>query len=192
MLKLKKGEESMKLALKNVIILSCIILLSNTLLAEGLTLKSKDISGQISLNQVFNGFGCNGKNISPQLQWSNTPKGTKSFAVTIYDPDAPTGSGWWHWVIFDIPKGTHQIVSNASALNRLPKGSIQSKTDFGKSEFGGACPPKGSQAHAYIATVYALDIEKLGLDKDANPALVGFMLNSHTIEKSSLIAYYKR
>jgi Raf kinase inhibitor-like YbhB/YbcL family protein len=182
----------MKFTLKNVIVLSCIVLFSNTLFAKGLTLKSTDMSGQISINQVFNGFGCSGKNISPQLKWYNAPKGTKSFAITIYDPDAPTGSGWWHWVVFDISKDTNQILSNASVLNILPKGTIQSKTDFGKNEFGGACPPKGSKAHQYIITIYALDVKNLGLDKNANPALVGFKLNYHLIEKSSIVAYYKR
>ncbi len=182
----------MKSTLKNVMVLSCIILFSNTLFAKGLTLKSGDMIGQISINQVFNGFGCTGKNISPQLEWNNAPKGTKSFAITIYDQDAPTGSGWWHWVVFDISKDTNQILSNASASNILPKGTIQSKTDFGKNEFGGACPPKSSKAHSYITTIYALDTEKLGLDKNANPALVGFMLNTHTIEKSSIVTYYQR
>ncbi|VAY86241.1 Phospholipid-binding protein [hydrothermal vent metagenome] len=182
----------MKIILKNIIILSCIVFIGDTLFAKGLTLKSKDMIGQISINQVFDGFGCRGKNISPQLEWSNAPKETKSFAITIYDPDAPTGSGWWHWVVFDISKTTNQILSNASALNKLPKGTIQSKTDFGKSKFGGACPPKGSKAHTYITTIYALDIEKLGLKKNTNPALVGFMLNSHTIEKSSIVTYYRR
>jgi Raf kinase inhibitor-like YbhB/YbcL family protein len=182
----------MKSILKYMIVSSCIILLGGTLLADGLTLKSKDMSGQVSIDQVFNGFGCMGKNISPELEWSNVPKGTKSFAITIYDPDAPTGSGWWHWVVFDIPKDTRRISSNASASNSLPKGSVQGRTDFGKNGFGGACPPKGDRAHAYIVTLYALDIQKLGLDKDASPALVGFMLNSHAIEKSSVIAYYKR
>lgn len=182
----------MKFTLKSVIVLSCVILFSNTVFAKGLTLKSGDMIGQISINQVFNEFGCSGKNISPQLEWYNAPKGTKSFAITIYDPDAPTGSGWWHWIVFDISKDTNQISSNASALNMLPKGTIQSKTDFGKNEFGGACPPKGDKAHSYITTIYALDVEKLGLDKNANPALVGYMLNLHTIEKSSIVTYYQR
>ena len=182
----------MKFTLKNVIVLSCIVLFSNTLFAKGLTLKSGDMIGQISVNQVFNGFGCTGKNISPQLEWNNAPKGTKSFAITIYDPDAPTGSGWWHWVVFDISKDTNQILSNASALNILPKDTIQSKTDFGKNKFGGACPPKGDRVHTYITTVYALDVEKLELDKNASSALVGYILNAHTIEKSSIVTYYKR
>ena len=182
----------MKFTLKSVLIFSCVTLLSTTLFAEGLTLKSKDMLGQISINQVFKGFGCNGKNISPQLEWSNAPKGTKSFAITIYDADAPTGSGWWHWIVFDISKDTHSISSNASSLNLLPEGSIQGKTDYGENKFGGACPPKGDRAHTYTTTIYALDIKTLGLDKNASSALVGYMLNAHTIEKSSIITYYKR
>ncbi len=182
----------MKFTVKNVIVLSCIVLLSSPLFAKGLTLISDDIKGQISLNQVFNGFGCTGKNISPQLKWQNAPKGTKSFAITIYDPDAPTGSGWWHWLVFNISKDTKSIPSNASALNILPKGSIQSKTDYGTYFFGGACPPKGDKFHSYITTIYALDTEKIELDKNASPALIGFFINSHTIEKSSIISYYKR
>lgn len=79
--------------------------------AESLTLKSKDMIGQISIYQIFNGFRCSGKNISPQLSWDNAPKEAKSFAVTVYDPDAPTGIGWWHWVRFDIPKETKKILS---------------------------------------------------------------------------------
>ncbi len=168
------------------------ILLSNFLLAQGLTLKSNDMFGQLSIEQVFNGFGCSGKNISPQLSWNQAPKGTKSFAITMHDPDAPTGSGWWHWVVFDIPSSVSDILKNASALGVLPKGSIESITDFGKSGFGGACPPKGDKAHQYIITLHALDTDRLGLDKNATPALVGFMLNSHTIEKSSIVAYFKR
>jgi len=182
----------MKLTYKNVIILFCIVFFNNTLVAKGLTLTSQDLIGQMSINQVFNGFGCSGKNMSPQLKWISSPIGTKSFAITIYDPDAPTGSGWWHWIIFDISKDVNQILTNASVLNILPKGVIQSKTDFGKNEFGGACPPKGSKAHAYITTIYALDIDRLGLDENTNPALVGYMINLHTIEKSSIVTYYKR
>jgi Raf kinase inhibitor-like YbhB/YbcL family protein len=182
----------MNSTLKKIFVLSCIILFSNTLFAEGLTLKSKDMIGQMSENQVFNGFGCTGKNISPALSWSNIPKGTKSFAITIYDPDAPTGSGWWHWVVFDISKDTNQILPNASALNTLPKGSIQGKSDYGKNKFGGVCPPKGDKPHTYITTVYALDVDKLGVNENSSSAIVGYMLNSHTIEKSSIITYYKR
>jgi len=162
--------------------------------AQEFTIKSDDLSGQLTELQVYSGFGCNGKNISPSLKWVNAPKNTESFAVTVYDPDAPTGSGWWHWVIFVIPSNINELKSDAGRIekNLAPKGSVQSITDFGKPGFGGACPPGGDKAHRYIFTVYALDTSKLNLDEKASPAMVGFFLNQHTIAKASLISYYKR
>lgn len=162
--------------------------------AQTFTLKSNELGGQATEQQVFNGFGCNGKNLSPQLFWENPPVGTKSFAVTIYDQDAPTGSGWWHWLIFDIPNTIKELKMGAGniSLNLSPNGSIQSITDFKTHGYGGPCPPEGSKAHRYVITVYALKTEKLGLDATANPALVGFMLEQNVIEKASLIIYYKR
>ena len=122
------------------------------------TLTSKDLGGQATIEEEFNGFGCSGKNESPQLSWINAPEGTKSFAVTIYDPDAPTGSGWWHWLVFDIPAHTNELVPNAGnvQLNLAPKGAIQSITDYGAKGYGGPCPPQGHGIHEYIITVYAL------------------------------------
>jgi Raf kinase inhibitor-like YbhB/YbcL family protein len=171
-------------------ILLSTVLSVGLMFAEGFTLKSDDISGQLSNDQVFNGFGCSGKNISPKLTWENAPKGTKSFAITAYDPDAPTGSGWWHWVVFDIPKDKMGLERGFG--NSEQKDIVQSITDFGKSGFGGACPPVGDKPHRYIFTIHALDVDKLGLDKNANAALVGFYLNSHTLAKSSVMAYYGR
>lgn len=161
---------------------------------QGFTLDSEDISGQLSEHQVYNAFGCSGNNISPHLSWHNAPRNTKSFAVTVYDPDAPSGSGWWHWLIFDIPEDITWLPRNAGDLmsNLAPLSSIQSITDFGMPGFGGACPPVGDKAHGYIFTVYALDIAKLGLTPNTPAAMVGFMLNQHTISKASLIAYYER
>jgi Raf kinase inhibitor-like YbhB/YbcL family protein len=162
--------------------------------AQEFTLKSDDLSGQLTETQVFSGFGCTGKNISPSLKWINAPKDTKSFAFTVYDPDAPTGSGWWHWVIFNISSGINELKADAGNLQKglAPKGSVQSVTDFGMPGFGGACPPEGDKPHRYIFTVYALKVEKLDLDEKALPALVGFFLNQHTIAKASLMAYYGR
>jgi len=162
--------------------------------AEGFALSSPDIDGQLSNKQVFSGFGCNGENISPKLSWKNAPKGTKSFAVTVYDPDAPTGSGWWHWVIFDIPNNIHSLKSNTGNIKTsiAPKGSIQSTTSYGQSGFGGACPPQGDNPHQYIFTVYALKIEKSGLKAGATPALVGFYLGQNMLAKASIVAYYSR
>lgn len=172
------------------------LLLSTGVLADELILSSPDIAqGQkLTEQQVFNGFGCTGVNQSPSLQWQGAPAGTKSFAVTVYDLDAPTGSGWWHWVVFDLPSTTNNLSRNAGSLdlNGLPKGAIQSRTDFGTAAFGGACPPKGDVPHRYIFTVWALDVEKLGPDANASAAMVGFMLNQHKLTSSTIEAWYHR
>ena len=168
------------------------ILTATTLMAGNFTLESNDIKGQLTKAQEFNSFGCSGENKSPELHWSNAPKETKSFALSIYDPDAPTGSGWWHWIVVNIPTKTTQIKTDASALKTLPKNSIETMTDFGASKFGGACPPKGDKAHAYVVTLYALDTDKLDVTAKSDSALVGYMIHSHTIEKASLISYYQR
>jgi Raf kinase inhibitor-like YbhB/YbcL family protein len=170
------------------------LLLSLNIQAQTFTLKSSELGGQATLQQVFGGFGCTGENISPQLSWENAPEGTKSFAVTMYDPDAPTGSGWWHWLAFDIPTNVKEFKSGAGSTKSklLPEGVIQSLTDYGTTGYGGPCPPEGHGFHTYILTVYALSTDKLGLDEKANPALVGYMINSNTIEKASIVVYYKR
>lgn len=161
--------------------------------AQTFTLKSNELGGQASSKQMANFNGCSGENISPQLFWENAPKDTKSFAVTIYDENAPTGSGWWHWLIFDIPSSVTELKSGAGNINgkSVPENAIQSKNDFGFLGYGGPCPPKGSGFHKYTVTVYALKVDKLGLDADANPPLAGFYLEQNVIEKSSLIFYSK-
>lgn len=162
--------------------------------AQTFTLKSADIGGQFTKKQEFNAFGCSGENISPQLSWENIPAGTKSFAVTVYDPDAPTGSGFWHWVVFDIPADVKELKSGAGDILKglAPKGAIQSVTNYGAKGFGGACPPVGHGQHQYIFTVHALKTDKLGLDENTNPAIVGYYLWQNTIAKASIIAYYNR
>ncbi len=163
-------------------------------LADEFTLKSSDIGEKISINQVYSGYGCTGKNISPALNWSNVPKNTRGFAVTLFDPDAPTGKGWWHWIIFNIPANVNALKAGAGDLqkNLAPEDSIQSQTDFGKAGYGGPCPPKGDKPHRYIFTVYALDRARLNLDKNALPAGVGFLLYQHTKAKASFISHYGR
>lgn len=166
---------------------------------EGFTLESDDISGQLTKAQVYKGYGCNGGNTSPALRWRNTPQGTKSFVVTVYNPDAPTGSGWWHWVIFNIPAHVTQLKRDAENLDKklTPAGSIQSVTDWGHPGFGGACPPKG-EYHSHVFNVYALDIKKAGMDPNnmldakSTPAMLGCLIADHIIAKASLVAYYQR
>jgi len=141
--------------------------------------------GRFGDAQVFSSFGCTGKNISPALHWKDAPIGTKSFAVTVYDPDAPTGSGWWHWIIFNVPANIDKLPENAGdpASGLAPKGSIQSRTDFGKPGYGGACPPVGDKPHRYHFTVYALDTGKIDLDADASGAMVGYYLNRTQLQR---------
>lgn len=158
------------------------------------TLSSKDVGGQATIEQVFDGFGCSGGNKSPELGWKNAPEGTRSFAITMYDPDAPTGSGWWHWVVFDIPASTHELPGGAGTpgMPGMPSGAVQSMTDFGSAGYGGPCPPPGHGAHRYIITVHALDVERLGLDAKAGAPMVGFNLDQHTLAKASILFYYGR
>ena len=180
---------------KSIFILTALIAFSSALFAQNtFTLSSTDLGGQATSSAEFNGFGCTGENQSPQLSWENAPEGTKSFAVTMYDPDAPTGSGWWHWLVFDIPGNTSELVSGAgnTKLNLTPEGVIQSITDYGLYGYGGPCPPKGHGLHQYIITVYALKTDKLGLNENSNPALVGYYLWNNTLAKASLITYYER
>lgn len=158
------------------------------------TLKSNNLGGGATKIEEFNGFGCTGKNQSPQLSWSNAPEGTKSFAITMYDPDAPTGSGWWHWLIFDIPADVNSLVANAGDINLdlAPKEAIQSITNYGANGYGGPCPPEGHGIHEYMITIHALNVDKLGLDKDTNPAIVGYYIWSNTLAKASIVTYYER
>ena len=174
---------------KLVFILLCVF--TGQAISGGFYLQSNDIRGQLNENQVFNGFGCHGKNISPQLSWQDAPAGTKSFAITAYDPDAPTGSGWWHWLVFNLPADTHQLKTGASQ-HAMPAGVVESETSFSAQGFGGACPPAGDKPHRYIFTVYALDVKKIEQNADAKAELIGFILNSHTLAKASIIAYYGR
>ncbi len=182
--------------MRKVILLSGLmaLFLAGIAAAQEFTLKSDQIGGQLTIDQVYAGFGCTGKNISPSLKWSEAPKGTKSFALTVYDPDAPTGSGWWHWIIFNISATIMELKTDAGDPQKkiAPAGSVQSTTDFGKPGFGGACPPVGDKPHRYIFTVFAMDVPKLDLDEKAGAALVGYMLNQHALAKASLISYYGR
>ena len=149
---------------------------------------------KIKTEQVFNGFGCKGSNISPELKWTSAPKGTKSYALTVYDPDAPTGSGWWHWVVFNIPANVNSLPKDAGDVksNLMPKNAVQSQTDFGKVGYGGPCPPAGDKPHRYQFTLHALKTDKLPLDKTAPAAMVGFYLHMNTLSTAILNAKYSR
>ena len=157
-------------------------------------LTAPDLSskGRIAVSHVFNGMGCNGQNTSPALEWANPPAGTKSFAVTMYDPDAPTGSGWWHWVMYNIPAATTGLVAGAGSGRNAPRGSEQGRTDFGSKGYGGPCPPTGSKPHHYNITVFALKVDKLDVPGDATAAYVGFNLNANKLATARVTGLYAR
>ena len=160
------------------------------------TLTSPDIAdgGTIAQSFEFDGFGCTGKNQSPRLLWSGAPVGTKSFAVHVYDPDAPTGSGFWHWYVIDLPAGVTELAANAGAQGgaHLPQDARQIRNDFGSYAWGGMCPPPGDKPHRYIFTVHALSVERIDVPDDAPAALAGFMVNANTLAKASFTATYGR
>ncbi|NNM70759.1 MAG: YbhB/YbcL family Raf kinase inhibitor-like protein [Gallionella sp.] len=151
-------------------------------------------NGSIPKSFEFNGFGCSGSNKSPALKWSGAPKDTKSFAVTVYDPDAPSGSGWWHWMVINIPADVQELASGAGDLNSttLPKGAVQNRIDYGVAAWGGTCPPKGDKPHRYIFTVYALKTDKLEVPADATAALTGFMIRANALGRAGFTARYGR
>ena len=157
-------------------------------------LRSDDIAdGQmLSENHVFDGFGMTGANISPSLSWSGFPAETKSFAVTVFDPDAPTGSGFWHWIVLGIPASVTELETGAAGTDGsgLPKGAFQIRNDYGTKDFGGAAPPQGEPAHRYVFAVHALDTDHLDVDSDISPAIAGFNLRFHTIARALIIPVY--
>ena len=163
--------------------------------AGKLMLASSDISagGQIAEAQVFNGFGCKGGNVSPALSWSNPPAGTRSFALLMHDPDAPTGSGWWHWVVYNIPASVSSLPAGAGdpQKNLLPAGVVQGRTDFGTPGYGGPCPPPGKPHHYYLR-LYALKVTRLDVPADATAAYIGFMVRMQSLGKAELMGVYGR
>lgn len=169
--------------------------LASSSMASEFTLSSKDIAhGEfMSKQQEFTGFGCEGGDTSPALAWHNPPKNTAAFALMVFDPDAPTGSGWWHWQLVNIPKDVTHLESNVGNPSKLqiPEGSMTTQNDYGANGFGGACPPPGDGAHRYQFTIHALSKE-LELPKNPSAALVGYMVNAHSLASSTIEALYKR
>lgn len=150
--------------------------------------------GKLAKAHEYNDFGGDGDNRSPALRWIGVPAGTRSLAITLYDPDAPTGSGFWHWVAFDIPPDTEGLSANSGAKDGrlLPAGAIQSTNDYGVHGFGGACPPPGAEPHRYVFTLHALSVEKLGIDGTTPNAVARFLIHANTIDSASTTAYYGR
>ncbi len=158
------------------------------------TLESDDIADghMMTAAQVYDGFGMTGHNISPHLRWHGFPAETRSFAVTCFDPDAPTGSGFWHWVLLDVPASVTELATGVSSgdPSDLPHGSFCVRNDYGIRSFGGAAPPPGDPPHRYVFAVHAVDGDKLGVDSDVSPAVAGFNLRFHTLARALLIPVY--
>ena len=159
-----------------------------------LTSSSFNDGDYLSLDHVLSepfGFGCAGKNISPQLAWAGAPDGTRSFTVTCFDPDAPTGSGFWHWVVVNLPADVTSLPAGASG-NALPAGALETRTDLGAPGYGGPCPPEGDHPHRYLFTVHAVSIDALPVEADTSAAVVGFQLHFNTLGKATLMGLSKR
>ncbi|MCE1181127.1 MAG: YbhB/YbcL family Raf kinase inhibitor-like protein [Rhodocyclales bacterium] len=182
--------------MKAKILATALLCAANFAFAGDFQLSSPDIpaKGKIDPRFEFNGFGCQGDNKSPALQWRNAPKGTQSFAVTVYDPDAPTGSGWWHWSVINLPADTQGLAADAGAVGdaNLPKGASHVRIDYGVAAWGGVCPPEGDKPHRYIFKVHALKTPRLEIPADATAALAGYMINANTIGTASFVAHYGR
>ncbi len=152
-------------------------------------IQSKDLTNNSTMpyNQVYKGYGCDGGNKSPQLSWVNPPKNTKSYALICHDPDAPKQNGWYHWLVVNIDPKTTSINQGEKFKNAL-----ETVTDFGSAGYNGACPPKGHGAHRYNFTIYALNTDKIEIDKDTAPKEVEKLVLTHTIAKSTITVLYER
>jgi Raf kinase inhibitor-like YbhB/YbcL family protein len=157
-----------------------------------LTVSSTSLThnGRLPEEQVFNGWGLSGGNVSPQLSWAGVPEGTKGFAVTCFDPDAPTPSGFWHWLLIGIPADVHSLVAGAGTAETAPAGAFHVANDFGGKRYDGAAPPAGDRNHRYLFAVHALDTDDLGLDDTASAAVTAFTMGGHTLARGVISATY--
>ena len=164
--------------------------------ANDFTLSSSEIKadGSIAKRFEYKGYGCAGDNRSPALKWTGAPASAKSFAVTVYDADAPSGAGWWHWSVINIPVNVTEFAADAGAVGGagLPRGTTQLQNDYGVAGWGGVCPPQGDKPHQYVFTVYALKSENLRLPANAKASSAEAVLAADAVGKASFTARYGR
>ena len=157
---------------------------------------SSDVTdgGVMPMPHVSGVMGAGGEDVSPQLAWSGFPEGTRGFAVTVYDPDAPTASGFWHWVVTGIPASVTELPRGAGDQegSGLPEGARQLRNDGGFPGYVGAAPPAGHGPHRYFVVVHALDVPDMGVPAEATPAFHGFNLFGHTVARATLVATYEQ
>ncbi|PTW48278.1 YbhB/YbcL family Raf kinase inhibitor-like protein [Rhodovulum kholense] len=170
------------------------LLLAAPPLAAEMTLGSPDLTPGEAIGPefVFDGFGCSGPNLSPALNWSGAPEGTGSFILTVYDPDAPTGSGFWHWSLFNLPADIVALPRGAGKAADLPVGAVQARNDYSQNAYSGPCPPEGDAPHRYVFTIYAMPQDALPIDETASGAVVGFFAHTGALDSASLTATYGR
>lgn len=166
------------------------ILACSTATAADFSAQSADLKpgATIAPAQVYRGYGCQGNNTAPQIAWRNAPAGTRSFALTLFDPDANAGKGWWHWLVVDIPASAKSL----SAGGKLPQGAFSLHNDFGEAGYGGPCPPPGDKPHHYVLTVYALDTDHLPLTATSKPDTARATIEKHALAQASITARYGR
>jgi Raf kinase inhibitor-like YbhB/YbcL family protein len=175
--------------MKNVILIVCVLFIVPA--SHALDIKVLGATDSyLTSKHEFNGFGCKGENLSPVIHITNLPKETKSIAITVFDPDAPTGGGWWHWLAINIPVSKTKLTLGDKELGKL--GVTQTLNSYGASAFGGPCPPKGDTPHRYIFTVFALKVKKLDLKESTTPNIVGYNLNANSIVKATSTLLYGR
>jgi Raf kinase inhibitor-like YbhB/YbcL family protein len=182
----------MKKTMRTAIFCAAVVCVNHAQAGE-FTVESVDVErGQFREAQISNGFGCHGSNMSPAISWSGEPGDTGSFIVSMYDVDAPTGSGFWHWVVADIPASVHSLAAGAgNNVAKLPAGALPIRNDMGNRAYLGPCPPQG-ETHRYVITVTALKIPKLPVGADATPAVVGFAAHYQQLAKATMTAEVRR
>ena len=177
--------------LKKILIILIFLISMGVIMANSsFTLTSETIKNNQTLpnEQVLNSFGCTGENISPDLSWQGAPESTKSYALLVHDPDAPRPTGWWHWLVVNIPTTKTEFKKG----EKLAPPMLETVTDFKNTGYGGACPPKGHGVHHYNFTIYALDTEKLDVSVDTDPNEVEKIVKSHALASSTITALYQR